>query len=118
MNNQDELKVAGYYDSLSAVSRYIRMYYGQTPLPSGTCFFVMSADGPVLVTNRHNIAGESLHKECAIPDHAVVRFTTLSGAILNSMEPPVARYVRWMRLSRVDLPAPLPPITPTHCPDS
>ena len=37
MNNQDELKVAGYYNSLSAVSRYIRMYYGQTPLADAAC---------------------------------------------------------------------------------
>ena len=78
MNNQDEFKAAGYYDSLSAVSRHVRMYYGQTPLAHGTCFFVMSVDGPVLVTNRHNftgrnnITGEPLHKECGIPDHAVV----------------------------------------------
>ena len=78
MNNQDELKMAGYYDSLSAVSRYIRMYYGQTLLASGTCFFVMSVDGPVLVTNRHNftgrnnITGELLHDQGAIPNHAVV----------------------------------------------
>ena len=78
MNNQDELKFGGYYDGLSAVSRYIRMYYGQTPLAHGTCFLVMSADGPVLVTNRHNftgrnnITGEPLHRECAIPDHAVI----------------------------------------------
>ena len=78
MNSQDELKVVGYYESLSAVSRYIRMYYGQTLLASGTCFFVMSVDGPVLVTNRHNFTGrnnitdEPLHKELAIPDHAVV----------------------------------------------
>ena len=78
MDNQDELNVAGYFDGLSAVSRYVRMYYGQTPLAHGTCFFVMSMDGPVLVTNRHNftgrnnITGEPLHKECALPDHAVV----------------------------------------------
>ena len=38
----------------------------------------MSADGPVLVTNRHNFTGrnnftgEPLQKECGIPDHAVV----------------------------------------------
>ena len=82
MSNLDKLKVAGYYDSLSAVSRYIRMYYGQTPLASGTCFFVMSVDGPVLVTNRHNFTGrdnitrQPLHRECAIPDHAVV---TMNG---------------------------------------
>ena len=78
MDNQDELNVAGYYDRLSAVSRYVRMYYGQTPLAHGTCFFVMSIDGPVLVTNRHNftgrnnITGELLHREGAIPNHAVV----------------------------------------------
>ncbi len=78
MNNQDELEMAGYYDSFSAVPRYIRMYYGQTPLAHGTCLFVMSVDGPVLITNRHNFTGrnnitdEPLHKELAIPDHAVV----------------------------------------------
>lgn len=78
MNNQDEFEVAGYYDSLSAVSRYMRMYYGQTLLASGTCFFVMSLDGPVLVTNRHNFTGrnnftgEVLHKQGAIPDNAVI----------------------------------------------
>ena len=78
MDNQDELDVAGYYDGLSAVSRYIRMYYGQTLLGRGTCFFVMSEDGPVLVTNRHNftgrnnITGQLLHKQGALPDHAVV----------------------------------------------
>ncbi len=78
MNNQDELQIAGYYDSLSAVSRFIRMYHGQTLLGSGTCFFVMSQDGPVLVTNRHNFTGrdnftgEVLHRQGGIPDHAVV----------------------------------------------
>ncbi len=78
MNNQDEFEVAGYYDGLSGVSRYIRMYYGQTLLSSGTCFFVMSEDGPVLVTNRHNFTGrdnftgQPLHKQGALPDHAIV----------------------------------------------
>ena len=82
MNDQDEPKVAGYFDPLSGIARYIRMYYGETPLASGTCFFVMSADGPVLVTNRHNftgrdnITGELLHKMGGIPDNAVV---TLHG---------------------------------------
>ena len=56
MNDRDGRKFAGYYSSLSAVSRYIRMYYGQTPLAHGTCLFVMSADGPVLVTNRREFA--------------------------------------------------------------
>ena len=78
MNNQDKLEVAGYYDSVSAISRHIRMYFGETLLGHGTCFFVMSADGPVLVTNRHNftgrnnITGQPLRNDCAIPDHAVV----------------------------------------------
>ena len=78
MTDQGEFEVAGYYDGLSAVSRYVRMYYGETLLSSGTCFFVMSEDGPVLVTNRHNftgrdnITGQLLHKQGAVPDHAVV----------------------------------------------
>ena len=78
MRNKNEPKVTGFFDGLSGVARYIRMYFGQTSLASGTCFFVMSADGPVLVTNRHNFTGrnnftgEPLHKECGIPDHAVV----------------------------------------------
>ena len=82
MNDNGEHQLAGFFDSLSAVSRYIRMYFGQTPLASGTCFFVMSTDGPVLVTNRHNftgrdnITGRTLHREGGIPDHAVV---TLQG---------------------------------------
>jgi len=82
MNNEDERNVAGFFDPLSAVSRYIRMYFGETPLASGTCFFVMSADGPVLITNRHNftgrdnITGKTLHKDCGVPDNAVV---TLHG---------------------------------------
>ena len=82
MDNQNEPQVAGYFDGLSAIARHIRMYFGRTPLASGTCFFVMSADGPVLVTNRHNFTGrnnitdEPLHKQGGIPDHAVV---TLHG---------------------------------------
>ena len=82
MNDKGERNLAGFFDILSGVSRYIRMYFGETPLASGTCFFVMSADGLVLVTNRHNftgrdnITGKTLHKECGIPDHAVV---TLHG---------------------------------------
>lgn len=82
MQDKGEHDLAGFFDGLSGVSRYIRMYFGQTPLASGTCFFVMSADGPVLVTNRHNftgrdnITGKPLHKECGVPDHAVV---TLHG---------------------------------------
>ena len=73
-----EREQARLYDGLSGVSRYIRMYFGQTPLASGTCFFVMSADGPVLVTNRHNFTGrdnitnQALHKAGGIPDHAIV----------------------------------------------
>ena len=72
----------GFFDTLSGVSRYIRMYFGETLLASGTCFFVMSAAGPVLVTNRHNftgrnnITGKALANTSGIPDHAVV---TLHG---------------------------------------
>jgi hypothetical protein len=82
MHDKGEHDLAGFFDGLSGVSRYIRMYFGPTPLASGTCFFVMSADGPVLVRNRHNftgrdnITGKPLHKECGVPDHAVV---TLQG---------------------------------------
>lgn len=76
MNNKGEF--GGFFDSLSGVSRYIRMYFRQTLLASGTCFFVMSENGPVLVTNRHNftgrdnITGKPLHKKSGTPDHAVV----------------------------------------------
>ena len=82
MGDKAKPELKGYFDNLSGVSRYIRMYFGQTPLASGTCFFVMAADGPVLVTNRHNftgrdnITGKTLHKAGGIPDHAVV---TLHG---------------------------------------
>lgn len=82
MEDTSELQPTGVFDSLSGVSRHIRMYFGQTQLSSGTCFFVKSADGPVLVTNRHNftgrnnVTGKPLHKKCGIPDHAVV---TLHG---------------------------------------
>ena len=82
MHENGERELTGFFDSLSAVSRYIRMYFGETLLASGTCFFVMSAAGPVLVTNRHNftgrdnITGKILHKKCSVPDHAVV---TLDG---------------------------------------
>ncbi len=82
MQDKGEPEVKGFFDSLSGVSRYIRMYFGHTLLSSGTCFFVMTADGPVLVTNRHNftgrdnITGKPLHKGCGIPDHAIV---TLHG---------------------------------------
>lgn len=80
MDNREKSEMVGFFHGLSRTSCYIRMYYGstQTPLAHGTCFFVMSEDGPVLVTNRHNFTGRNnitdvpLHKECGIPDHAVV----------------------------------------------
>ncbi len=81
-NEKNRFNLAGVFDSLSGVSRFIRMYFGETPLACGTCFFVMSDDGPVLVTNRHNFTGRNnitdkpLHKDCGIPDRAVV---TLHG---------------------------------------
>ena len=82
VNEHAKPELKGYFDHLSGVSRYIRMYFGDTLLASGTCFFVMTSDGPVLVTNRHNLAGrdnitgEPLHKAGGLPDHAVV---TLHG---------------------------------------
>ena len=80
LGDQGEREAGKVFDSLSGVARYIRMYFGETQqhLGNGTCFFVMSADGPVLVTNRHNftgrnnLTGEPLHKQCGIPDHVVV----------------------------------------------
>ena len=57
MNDKGEPEVAGFFDSLSGVSQYIRINFGETRLASGTCFFVMSAHGPVLLTNRHNFTG-------------------------------------------------------------
>lgn len=80
MEAREKGRTVGVFHGLSKTSCYIRMYYGesQTPLAHGTCFFVMSEDGPVLVTNRHNftgrnnITGEPLHKGCGVPDHAVV----------------------------------------------
>jgi len=86
MNGRDKHKMAKQFNSLSGISRYIRMYYvdntEETLLASGTCFFVMSPEGPVLVTNRHNftgrhnITGKALHRDCGIPNCAVV---TLHG---------------------------------------
>lgn len=80
MEHRDEGQDVGFYHGLSNTSCYIRMYYGATgtSLAHGTCFFVMSEDGPVLVTNRHNftgrnnITGRPLHRESVLPDHAVV----------------------------------------------
>ena len=78
MPDKNDPQVVGFFDGLSGLARFIRMYFGKTPLATGTCFFVMTADGPVLVTNRHNftgrnnLTGEPLHKDCGIPDHAVV----------------------------------------------
>ena len=76
-----------FFDSLSVASHYIRMYFHETLLAHGTCFFVMSANGPVLITNRHNftgrnnITGEPLHRESGIPDNAVVTFHTAEGEV-------------------------------------
>lgn len=87
MVEREEGKPAGFFDGLSVTSHYIRMYFGETLLAHGTCFFVMSAAGPVLVTNRHNftgcnnITGEPLHKQCGIPDHAVVTFHPAEGEV-------------------------------------
>ncbi|MCY4303443.1 MAG: hypothetical protein OXC62_01445 [Aestuariivita sp.] len=69
---------AGSYDSLSGRSYYIRMFFGETLLASGTCFFVSSPNGLILITNRHNFTGrdnitrKTIHDQCALPNHAVV----------------------------------------------
>ena len=78
INNKNERNVAGVFDTLSEVSRHTRMHFAETPLASGTCCFVMSADEPVLATNRHNFTGRDnitdkpARKDCGRPEHAVV----------------------------------------------
>ena len=73
-----ERKLAGSFDSLPGMSRYIRMYFGQTRLARGTSVIVLSADGPVLLANRYNftgrvnIAGKMRRTAGGIPNHAVV----------------------------------------------
>lgn len=82
MQDQDSLQRNLYFNPLSGISRFIRMFHGSTLLSSGTCFFVMTDKGPILITNRHNFTGRNnlndkpLHTQCGILDHAVV---TLHG---------------------------------------
>lgn len=58
----------------SLQSLYIEMFFGETRLASGTAFFVESAVGPILVTNRHNVTGRNqrtnraMHSKGGIPD--------------------------------------------------
>lgn len=82
MPEDNEAKIVSTFDRLSIVSHYIRMYFDMTLLAHGSCFFVMSDDGPVLITNRHNFTGRNnidntpIREDCGIPNHAVV---TLHG---------------------------------------
>ena len=82
----------GYFDGLSIVPHHISMYFNKTPISQGTCFFVMSSDGPVLVTNRHNFTGRNnvtnkpLHSKCSIPNNAVVSLQTGSGEIFYHID--------------------------------
>lgn len=43
----------------SLMSLFIRMYYNDIPLSTGTAFIVSSCIGPLLITNRHNVTGKN-----------------------------------------------------------
>lgn len=67
------------YHPLSIKSCYLRMFFNDTFLASGTCFFIKSAKGIMLITNRHNFTGRNnfsnslLDKKYAsVPNNAVV----------------------------------------------
>ncbi|TDL61527.1 serine protease [Rhodococcus qingshengii] len=45
------------YADESFKSLFIKMYFNETELSSGTGFLVESSSGPVLITNRHNLTG-------------------------------------------------------------
>lgn len=62
----------------SARSLFIEMFFGDTPLSSGTGFVVATQKGPYLLTNRHNVTGrhqetgEPLSRTGGIPDAIVI----------------------------------------------
>jgi len=62
----------------SVQSLYISMFFNSQVLATGTSFAVNTADGPYLVTNRHNVTGrnpqtgEPLSKTCGIPNRLEV----------------------------------------------
>ncbi|WP_428910705.1 hypothetical protein [Niallia sp. Krafla_26] len=43
----------------SLMSLFIRMYYNETSISSGTAFIVTSSSGYFLITNRQNITGRN-----------------------------------------------------------
>lgn len=63
------------------------MYYDEQFIASGTCFFVKSAKGISLITNRHNFTGRDnftnkpLSKTGAIPNNAVVAIPSIAGRV-------------------------------------
>ena len=87
MNKRLDDSKMGLFEQLSVTPCYLRLYFGETLLANATCFFVLSAEGPVLVTNRHNftgrnnITGEVLHTQGGIPNNAVVTFQTPGGEV-------------------------------------
>lgn len=43
----------------SLMSLFIKMYFNETPISSGTAFVVSSSSGYFLITNRHNVTGRN-----------------------------------------------------------
>lgn len=43
----------------SLMSLFIKMYFNETPISSGTAFIVSSSSGYFLITNRHNVTGRN-----------------------------------------------------------
>ncbi|MDJ0613978.1 MAG: serine protease [Rhizobiaceae bacterium] len=87
MSDEEALDFKGYYNSLSTTACFISMFFNKTKLATGTCFFVQSKHGPVLITNRHNFTGKNnftgkvLSKTGGIPNHAVVTLQTNGGEV-------------------------------------
>lgn len=85
-------EIKKYCSPYSLVPHYIRMYFDDNQLSHGTCFFVMSSDGPVLVTNRHNftgrnnVTGKPLHSQCGTPNNAVVSFQSVSDEFVYHID--------------------------------
>jgi S1-C subfamily serine protease len=79
----------------SIKSLFIKMRFSERLLSTGTGFIIMSKNGPVLVTNRHNVTGkhqttgECLDKYAAIPDEIVITHNSAEGVgvWINVVEP-------------------------------
>lgn len=61
----------------SLMSIFIRMYFDDTPLSTGTAFLVNSSSGPLLLTNRHNLSGRNNENNTPL---------SRTGAIPNRIE--------------------------------